>query len=261
MFSELSNARSVTARALSVLDAFDASHRRQTLASIAKRANLPQSTTHRFLNQLVEAQALIRCSDGLYEIGSKLWRLGLLASLHADLREIALPYMEDIFQLGVDVVQIAVLDGMRCMVVERIAGSRSIGVLSKPGVRLPLHATSVGKVLLANAGAELEKAALNSLERITEQTITDSEILSKQLKEIRALDFATTQEELAIGAISVAVPIRGYGGKVIAALGVIIPASQRNANHLVPVLRVTSEALSKKLVAFGLSDSAVLKPS
>ena len=130
MFSELSNARSVTARALSVLDAFGSSHRRQTLASMAKRANLPQSTTHRFLNQLVEAQALIRCSDDLYEIGSKLWRLGLLASLHADLREIALPYMEDIFELGVDVVQIVMLEGMRCMVVERIDGSHSIGVLA-----------------------------------------------------------------------------------------------------------------------------------
>jgi DNA-binding IclR family transcriptional regulator len=117
MFSELSNARSVTARALSVLDAFGSSHRRQTLASMAKRANLPQSTTHRFLNKLVEAQALIRCSDDLYEIGSKLWRIGLLASLHADLREIPLPYMEDIFELGVDVVQIVMLEGMRCMVV------------------------------------------------------------------------------------------------------------------------------------------------
>lgn len=261
MSSETNNEKSVTARAISVLDAFDASHRRQTLASIARRANLPQSTTHRFLNQLVEEQALIRCSDGLYEIGSKLWRLGLLASVHSDLREIALPYMEDIFQLGVDVVQIAVLDGMRCMVVDRIAGSRSIGVLSKPGVRLPLHATSVGKVLLANAGLELENAALNSLERITDQTITAPEILRKQLQEIRALDFATTKEELALGAISVAVPIRGYGGKVIAALGLVIPATQRNANHLVPVLRVTSDALSKKLVAYGISDSVVIKHS
>lgn len=241
--------KSVTARALAVLDAFDATHRHQTLAAISRRSKLPLSTTHRFVNQLVEAEALIRCSDGSYEIGSKLWRLGLLASVHADLREIALPYMEDIFQLGVDAVQIGVLDGIRCLVIDRITGSRSIEVVSRPGARLPLHASGIGKILLANGNTELQEAVLASLDRITDQTITEPAILRKQLKDIKQQGFATTKEELALGAITVAVPIRGYGGKVVAALGVIIPARQRDTTHLVPMLKVTAEALSRKLVA------------
>lgn len=246
------DSKSVTARALAVLDAFDGAHRHQTLASIARRSNLPLTTTHRFVGQLVEAEALVRCADGSYEIGSKLWRLGLLASVQADLRELALPYMEDIFQLGIDAVQIGVLDGVRCLIIDRIAGSRSMSVLSRAGARLPLHASGVGKVLLANGGPELQEAVLLSLEKYTDQTITDARELKKQLDQIKHQGFSTTKEELAIGAISLGVPLTGYGGKVIAALGVVIPAKTKDTSHLIPVLKVVGTALSKKLAAAGM---------
>ena len=253
------DSKSVTARALAVLDAFDTGHRHQNLASIARRVGLPLTTTHRLVNQLVEAEALIRCADGAYEIGSKLWRLGLLASVHADFRELALPYMEDIYSLGVDAVQICVLDGVRCLVIDRISGSRSMLVKSRPGARLPLHASGAGKVLLAYGDAELQDAALQTLERITEQTITDPAELRKQIEEVRRTGFAATKEELALGAISLAVPIQGAGGKVIAALGVVIPAATKDSSHLVPVLKVTAQALGRKLAAAGISDPAGLR--
>ncbi len=245
-------ALSVTARALSVLDAFDTKHRHQTLAAIARRSGLPMSTTHRYVNQLVEASALVRCNDGSYEIGTKLWRLGLLASVHSELRELALPYMEDIFQLGVDTVQVAVLDGFRALVIDRIAGSRSMSVISRPGVRLPLHASGVGKVLLAFGSQQLQEAVFLSLDRITDQTITNQKVLQDQLAEIKKTGFASTREELAAGAISLAVPIRGQGQRVVAALGIVVPNKQNNLNHLVPVLKVSADALSRKLISSGL---------
>jgi len=255
------DSKSVTARALAVLDAFDSTHRHQTLAAIARRSKLPLTTTHRFVNQLVEADALIRCADGSYEIGSKLWRLGLLASVHADLRELSLPYMEDIFQLGVDAVQIGVLDGVRCLVIDRIAGSRSITVLSRAGARLPLHASGIGKVLLANGSAELQDAVLSSLERYTELTITDPKELRKQLAQIKQQGFAATKAELADAAISIGVPLTGYGGRVIGALGIVIPAKTKDTSHLVPILKITATALSKKLAAAGITDPAGFGPN
>ena len=248
--------KSVTARALAVLDAFDATHRHQSLSSIARRCNLPLTTTHRLVNQLVEADALMRCSDGAYEIGSKLWRLGLLASLHADLRELALPYMEDLYQLGVDAVQIAVLDGVKCLVVDRISGSRSMSVLSRPGARMPLHATGVGKVLLAFSPAELQDAAIGSLDRFTEQTITDADTIRSQIAQIRQTGVASTKEELVVGTISIAVPIKGYGGKVIAALGVLFAPTRKDQQAITQIMRVTADALSRKLVAAGIADPA-----
>lgn len=261
MTSTSDDLKSVTARTLAVLDAFDVAHRHQTLSSIARRAKLPLTTTHRLVNQLVEAQALVRCADGSYEIGSKLWRLGLLASVHADLRELALPYMEDIFQLGVDAVQIGVLDGVRCLIIDRISGSRSMSVLSRAGARLPLHASGVGKVLLAHGGAELQDAVLPTLEKYTELTITDPTEMRHQLAQITQQGYSTTKEELAVGAISLGVPLTGYGGKVIAALGIVIPARTANTAQLIPVLKVVATALSKKLAAAGMADPAALGSS
>jgi len=244
--------RTVIGRALLILDTFDTTHRRQSLAAIARRSGLPLTTVHRLVRELTTQSALVRGSDGDYEIGSKLWSLGILASVHADLREIALPYMEDLRQLGNDVVQIAVLDGVRGLVVERIAGSRAMDVLSKPGTRLPLHATAVGKVLLAFGDDELLNAVVNSLDRFTEQTITNSTQLRAQLRQITAQGFAMTKEELAEGSTSIAVPLRAKGGNVIASLGVIAPSDTRDVQKLVPVMLVTAAALSKKLAEMGL---------
>ncbi len=250
--------RSVTGRVLAVLDSFDATHRRQSLAAISRRTGLPLTTVHRLAHDLERNDALVRGSDGDYEIGSKIWRLGTLASVHVELREVALPYMEDVYELGNDAVQVAVLDGLRCLIVDRIAGSRTISVLSKPGSRLPLHATGVGKVLLAYAGTELQDAVLGSLDRYTDKTITDVSTLRSQLVTIKSQGFAITREELAPGATSVAVPLRGKGEKVIAALGVVSSSDNAEISRMVPVLQVTAAALSKKLVQSGLGEASRL---
>ena len=252
--------RSVTGRAFEVLDTFDSRHRRQTLAQISRRSGLPLTTAHRLVRELERNAALARRSDGAYEIGSKLWRLGLLSSVHSDLRELALPYMEDVYQLGTGAVQIAVLDGMRCLIVERIAGSRTLATQSKPGERLPLHATGVGKVLLANSDDELQAAVLGSLDRYTDKTITDAGLMAAQLRKIKQQGYAETGEELAAGATSVAVPVRGTGGKAIAALGYIGPSGSGSLARMLPVLQVTANALSKQLIAKGLGDASALHP-
>jgi DNA-binding IclR family transcriptional regulator len=251
--------RSVTARAFAVLDTFSTKFRRQSLSSIARRSGLPLTTVHRLVHDLERQGALVRGADGDYEIGRKIWALGTLASVHAELREVALPYMEDVFGLGNDAVQIAVLDGLRCLIVDRIAGSRTMSVLSKPGTRLPLHASGVGKILLAYGGPELHDAVLGSLDRYTEQTITDSAQLSEQLRAITLQGYAITYAELAEGATSVAVPVRGKAGTVIAALGVVLPSTNTEPQRMVPVLQVTAAALSKKLVDTGLGGAARLR--
>lgn len=245
----------VTGRAFAVLDTFDSKHRRQTLAQMSRRSGLPLTTTHRLVHELERNAALVRRVDGAYEIGSKLWRLGLLASVHSDLRELALPYMEDVYQFGSGAVQVAVLDGVRCLIVERIAGSRTLAVLSKPGERLPLHATGVGKVLLAFGSDELQQAVLSSLDRYTENTVTDPTVLRRQLRTIRQHGVAETGEELAMGATSIAVPIRGNGNQVIAAMGMIAPAGTGSLARIIPTLQVSAAALSKRMIASGLGDS------
>lgn len=154
--------RSVTSRVLAILDAFDSAHPRLSLSEISRRAGLSLATTHRLVNELVAWRGLHRCQDGHYEVGIRLWEVGLLGPLHIRMREIALPFLQTLYEATRENVHLAVRDGDDALYVEKLSGHRSVPIISRIGGRLPLHATGVGKALLAhetpNSGATTSPA-------------------------------------------------------------------------------------------------------
>ena len=154
--------RPVTARALDLLGAFDTAHRRMTLTELAARAGLPIATAHRLVAELVGWGALARRHDGAYEVGHRLWTLGLLAPVQGELREVAAPFLQDLYAATGDTVHLAVREGNRALYVERLSGNASVPVVSQVGGRLPLHTTGVGKVLLAHAPPDVVRQVLGS---------------------------------------------------------------------------------------------------
>ena len=242
--------RSVTSRALAVLDAFDAAAPRLSLSEIAERSGTPLTTAHRLLAELTGWGALVRRADGRYEIGPKLWDLGLLAPVQLELRQIAAPFLSDVHTTIRDTVHLAVRDGLSALYVERISGRESVPVVSSVGSRLPLHATGVGKVLLAAAPPEVELEVLRTLTRITRNTVVEPGRLRRELTEIRRRRYARTSEEMSAGAASLAVPVQveGRGGPVVvAALGIVVPPQRRDLLRLVPVLEVAARGIGREL--------------
>jgi len=238
---------SVTSRALAVLGAFDAGHRRLTLSDLARRAGLPLATAHRLAGELQRWGALERADSGEYVIGRRLWDLGLLAPVQTGLREAAAPFLHDLYAATLATVHLAVRDGGEVLYLERLSGHASVPIVSKVGSRLPLHATGVGKVLLAYAPEEVLAAALGSLTRITPYTVTQPARLLDQLRRVRADGFATTAEEMTLGACSVAVPVRSPDGEVIAALGLVVPDLRRQQPRLVSALRVAAQGIGRTI--------------
>ena len=242
--------RSVTSRALAVLDAFDASAPRLSLSEIAERSGTPLTTAHRLLAELTEWGALHRRADGRYEIGRRLWDLGLLAPVSLELRQVAAPFLLDVHTATRDTVHLAVRDGLAALYVERISGRESVPVVSQVGSRLPLHATGVGKVLLAAAPDDVLDRMLGALTRETRHTIADPPRLRREITEVRRRGFARTAEEMSLGAASVAVPVvveRGGAPVVAAALGIVVPSSRRDTARLVPVLEVAARGIGREL--------------
>ena len=240
--------RSVTSRALAVLGAFDAEHPTLTLTQIARRAELPPPTAHRLVAELETWQALARRADGRFEIGRRLWQLGLLAPLHHELREVASPFMHDVHAATGDVVHLAVREGTLALYVESVVGSGSVAVVSRAGSRLPLHATGVGKVLLAAAPPEVVDQVLSGPTRVTRHTITEPGRLGRELAETRRRGYASTAEEMTLGSCSVAVPIRRRDSTaVIAALGVVAPSGRRDLARVVPTLQVAAAGIGRAL--------------
>jgi DNA-binding IclR family transcriptional regulator len=239
--------RSVTRRALSILEAFDSTHRQLNLSEIARRAGLPLTTVHRHVRELVDWQALERRADGSYQIGARLWHLGLLAPMHAELRELALPHLQDLCAATGDTVHLAVRQGLEALYVERLGGARSVRVVSRPGGTLPLHATGVGKVLLAWAPDAVKRSMLTRLPRITPFTVVEPARLLAQLVEIMRTGAAWTREEMALGASSIAAGIIGADGDVVAAVGLVMPSTRTNIWVALPALRSAATAIGASL--------------
>lgn len=238
--------RSVTGRALAVLGAFDDRHRRLTLSQLASRAGVPVTTAHRLVGDLVAWGALDRTATGEYVVGRRLWDIGLLAPVHTGLRQVASPYLHDLYGATLATVHLAVREEQQVLYVDRLSGHASVPVVSTIGSRLPLHATGVGKVLLAHAPADVRSAVLADLPRITPYTISQPGRLRRQLERVRTEDYATTVEEMSLGACSVAVPIR-TGEEVVAALGVVVPTLKRERPRLVSALQVAARGIGRGL--------------
>jgi DNA-binding IclR family transcriptional regulator len=236
----------VTSRALALLGAFDEHHRRLTLTELAQRAGLPMPTTHRLVGELVTWGALARTPTGEYVVGRRVWDLGLLAPVQTGLREIASPYLHDLYGATLATVHLAVRDGTSVLYVDRLSGHASVPIVSTIGSRLPMHATGVGKVLLAHAPAEVQLAVLSDLKRITPYTITQPGMLRRQLARVLRDDYATTVEEMSLGGCSIAVPIR-RDPDVVASLGIVVPSLKRDRPKLVGALQVAAHGIGRAL--------------
>ena len=241
-----SRSRSVVARALLLLGAFaDDAAPALTLSQLAGRAGLPLTTTHRLVADLVEGGALERRPDGAYVVGRRMWALGLLAPVSLGLRDVSLPFLQDLSATTGENAHIAVRDGVWALYVERISGQQSVPIVSRSGSRLPLHATAVGKVLLAHAPDDVVAEVLRNPRRLTDRTVVEPARLLRQLGTVRRRGYALTTEEMSVGTVSIAVPVLAADGQVLAALGVVAATGRREPARLVPVLELAARGIAR----------------
>jgi DNA-binding IclR family transcriptional regulator len=242
--------RGVTDKVMAILDAFAPGDLGLSLTEICLHAGLPLSTGHRLVGELAGGGFLQRRADGCYEIGIRLWRIGAQASAAAGLRELALPHMEDLYEATHDNVQLALLRDGKALYLERLRGPRSVPIVTRVGAELSLHATGVGKVLLAFAPEQVaDRAIADGLFAHTQYTITDPGRLRVHLREIRHRGFAVTREEMTLGACSVAAPVRGADQRVAAALSVVARNSTADPRRLAPAVVTAARALSRDVAA------------
>jgi len=238
---------SVTSRVLAILGAFDEHRPRLTLTEIAQAADLPVSTAHRLVGELQAWDAVERDAEGRYVVGRRLWKLGTLAPVARELREASLPAMQDLYEATHENVQIAVREGATALYVERIHGKASVPVLSRPGVPLPLHATGVGKVLLAYAPREVVEQCVENLQPITRYTITERGRMLRELAAVRRLGYARTVEEMGYGTCSLAVPVLGPDEQVVASLALVTSTVRRDLVKFAPALRVAAASITRRM--------------
>src|SRR3954469_22794691 len=241
-------------RALSVLEIL-AAHGEAGVTEVAAELGVHKSTAFRLVAVLESRGFVEQLADrGKYRLGFGVVRLAGAAATQLDIAQEGRPICEALAADLEETVNIAILDSDRAVNVSQVRGPAALSTHNWVGQGTPLHATSSGKVLLAHAADSVRKGALSrELTRFTPATITDPEVLRRDLDRIVEQGWAATVEEFEVGLNAIAAPVRGTDGDVIAALSVSGPSFRMDSADFPKVARrVVSGAdeLSRRLGFF-----------
>ncbi|MDI2098481.1 IclR family transcriptional regulator [Ruicaihuangia caeni] len=243
---------SMVQRVVRVLESFDSGRVSQTASEIARRSQLPTSTAHRIVGELVETGLLERDESGAVRIGLRLWELTTRGSRALGLRQLAMPFMAEVQAVVREHTQLAVLEEHEVLFIERLSARNAGANVTRIAGRLPLHASSSGLVLLAFAPPELQEAVLSGpLREVSQETITDPRRLRSKLAEVRRLGFASAPGFIEQVSSGIAVPVRDGSGTVIAALSVVLPRERAGDQEAVLVLKRAASRITEAIAATG----------
>jgi DNA-binding IclR family transcriptional regulator len=212
-------------RALTILE-YLAEHGSSGVTEIAKSLAVHKSTAFRLVVALENRQLVEQVEErGKYRLGFGLIRLAGATSAQLDLTKVGRPVCVRLAAEFGETVNIAVFDSGSAINITQEHGSTVVATRNWVGKRTPLHATSSGKVLLAYADGEALAEVFDAgLDKFTDHTMTDRRALREELGRVRGRDWACCSEELEIGLNSVAAPIFGGDGEMIAAVSVSGPS-------------------------------------
>ncbi|WP_406330712.1 IclR family transcriptional regulator C-terminal domain-containing protein [Streptomyces sp. NBC_00203] len=238
------------ARGLTVITAFGEGRAELTLTDVAQATGLARATARRALITL-EHLGYVTTHDRVFRLTPRVLGLGFPPLSRTTLAAIADPHLTELSHRLHDSVSLAVLAGDEIQYTGRVATSRVMSVNITVGTRLPAYATSLGRVILA----DLPEPRLPDLLPLTPHTLTDPEKLRAELDRVREAGYALVDEELEEGLRSIAVPVRGRGGRVVAAVNVAMHSSRRTIEECVrevlPELHATAGRIEADLRVAG----------
>jgi IclR family pca regulon transcriptional regulator len=237
------------ARGLAVVRAFSDSRKPQTIAQISQKTGIPRAAVRRCLYTLQQL-GYVGAELNNFSLRPKVLTLGHSYLSSTPLTVSSQPYLNNISRELGESSSLAVLDEGEVLYVARSAASRVMSVALNTGSRLPAYCTSLGRVMLAHLPPhELDAYfARVKLRAMTEHTVVSQKRLREILAGVRRDGYAVIDEELELGLRSIAVPVRGASGQIVAALNVGAQAARVSAERMrqafLPVLLRGAQELS-----------------
>jgi DNA-binding IclR family transcriptional regulator len=248
---------SSVANSLRLIRAFSEDHYEIGISDLAKRLGLAKSTVHRLASTLLDQGMLEQnAGDGKYRLGLALFELGTLVRRKMDFTMEARPFLRTLMEKTGETVHLAILDHDSVLYVISLESKQALRMGSKVGTRVPVHATAVGKALLAfQPEEEIARIIARGLAASAPNTIVDGKVLQHELALVRARSYAEDDEESEVGLRSVAAPIRNDSGAVIAAISIAGPAHRMTKKTLLGWVRELVEAADAVSARLGWSKS------
>lgn len=241
-------------RGLSVIKAFDADNPRLSLSDVARATGLTPAAARRFLATLV-ALGFVEQQDGLFALRPTILGLGYAYLSNLSLPEVAEPHLARFAERYREAASLAVLDGDDVRYVARIAPPRLMAVTINVGARFPAYATSLGRVLLAGLPDDEidDYLASAELRPLTPKTLVEPEALKQELRKVRDQGWSLVGQELEVGVLAVAVPLRWRSevvGAINASTHATEPQVESRRQALLPPLQETAARIEADLAVY-----------
>ncbi|HET7764119.1 MAG TPA: IclR family transcriptional regulator [Burkholderiales bacterium] len=243
---------SSVANSLRLIKAFSEDRYEIGISELAKRLGLAKSTVHRLASTLLDQGMLEQnAGDGKYRLGLTLFELGALVRRKMDFTAEARPFLRTLLEKTGETVHLGILDHDSVLYVISLESKQALRMGSKVGTRVPVHATAVGKALLAfQTEEEVGRIVSRGLPASTPNTLVDGKALQRELALVRTRNYAIDDEESEVGLRSIAAPIRNDAGNVIAAISIAGPVHRMTKKTLLGWVRElveAAEAISQRL--------------
>ncbi|WP_455353205.1 IclR family transcriptional regulator [Streptomyces sp. SYSU K217416] len=243
-------------RAAAILRLLAGGPRRLGLGEVAASLGLAKGTAHGLLRTLQHVDFVEQDpATGKYQLGAALLHLGTSYLDVNELRSRSINWADALAARSGEAVRLGTpLEG-KVLVVHHVFRPDDTLQALDVGSLLPLHASSLGKVLLAFGTTPVEPALDAGLEAYTRHTLVVPEELTRALTEIQELGWAAEVQEMSMGDAGVAAPIRGQGGLAVGAIGVSGPVERicdsrgRPQPALITLIREAARAISRDLGA------------
>ena len=240
-------------KAMEVLDLFGGERRELGVLEVAALLGRPKSTTSRWLAEMEKAGFLERdVASGRYRISMRLAALGELARQSTSVQRLARPALEALTAETGETSNLVVLSGKEAVNIEVVESPRPVKHTGWIGRRMPLHATSAGKALIAWLPPKQIRALIKGpLTRQARRTITSVAEYMRELEQVRALGYATAAAELEDDLSAVAAPVFDYAGGVAGALTISAPISRVPRDALAGLAPAVIKAAREVSAALG----------
>ncbi|MGV0579348.1 IclR family transcriptional regulator [Mycolicibacterium elephantis] len=242
--------RTSVGKALALLNAFDSSASVLGVTALADAAGLPKSTAYRLLVALQSSGFVERRGTG-YCVGRRMFELGNLvaACRPRNLRDVALPFLSDLYELSHETVHLATLEGAEVLYLEKLFGHNKLRVPSHIGKRFPAHCSAIGKAMLAfSDDVTVDAVIRQGLKPRTPYSIVVPGNLRRSLKRSRQYGVAYDREESAIGVACVAAPIL-CRGEVVAGISISGPPPNYDPVRYAGAVRKAAAGIAAKLAS------------
>ena len=242
---------SATLRAIAVLEIVVRADRPISLTEVMADVDLPKPTVYRILTLLEHSGLLLREPDGKrYTVGPRLARFGTEILMNSSVRGSRHAILQRLVDEIGETCNFTMLDGSEVVYLDRVETAWPLRMNLQPGSHVPLHCSASGKLFLAMLPRAQRAKLLDnlSLQRYTENTITNRGKLDQELERIRRDKTSTDNEEYLAGLVCVAVPVLSRDGKPCASVAVQAPVARMSMDKAlahVPALRRAAVALTQ----------------